>query len=95
MSIIQTLKKLVDPEKAREEQLDREARQTEVSQPRAADTPPLYQCSVCGLEDARGTYCPDCLADTMEYIGPPGQDHQEQTSVMRPSCQGCNKSRGK
>ena len=96
MSIIQTLKKIVDPARAREEAAERKAAREEVRQQEAGDVLPRYRCSVCGHEADQGTYCPECIADTMEYVGPPGQDDHGQEAVTRPpSCQGCKKSGGK
>jgi len=64
MSIVHTLKKVVDPARAREEQAEQEKRQQERRQQGAAE-PELYHCRVCGREVAQGGYCPDCLSDTM------------------------------
>ncbi len=30
--------------------------------------PPIFRCRVCGLEAAERSYCPACLADTMEPV---------------------------
>lgn len=65
MSIIRTLKKVVDPIRARQEDAERK-KQREVRQEQEAGEPPLYRCRVCGHEDTRGTYCPTCLSDTMQ-----------------------------
>jgi rubrerythrin len=36
---------------------------------RAAEgDPQLYRCRVCGAESPDRTYCPECLADTMEPV---------------------------
>ncbi len=65
MSIIQTLKKLVDPLQAQKEAAELEARLNPTLQKEAAD-PPSFVCKVCGYQDREGTYCPECLAPTME-----------------------------
>jgi len=83
MSIIYTLKKIVDPIAAREEdaQLKKareEARQQQSGDPPSppgagpggAAAPSRFRCRCCGVEDAQGAYCPGCLADTMEPSEP-------------------------
>jgi rubrerythrin len=67
MSIIETLVKLVDPAEAqRRAEEQRAARE----QPRRTDAgdPPRFACRVCGHESPEKSYCPECLADTMEKI---------------------------
>ena len=66
MSIIDTFKKVVDPIAARQEEAERK-RQRE-SKRQADGDPPLYRCRVCGAESPDRTYCPACLADTMEPV---------------------------
>jgi rubrerythrin len=66
MSIVESLKKLVDPvaARAREEEL-RVARE----QPKRDDAaPPVFECRVCGHRSTEASYCPVCLADTMERV---------------------------
>ena len=64
MSIIQSLKKLVDPIRARMEEADWKARIEETVEEHAGD-PPTFVCRNCGYQDEQGVYCPKCLADTM------------------------------
>ncbi len=92
MSIFQALKKLVNPARSGEEAAERETATGEDTQPQAGDEPPRYRCNVCGHEADQGTYCPDCLADTMDYVGPPGQDGEQVEAPKPPSCQGCKKA---
>ena len=67
MSIIDTLKKVVDPIAARQEEAERK-RQREQSKREAEGDPPIYRCRVCGTESPDRTYYPECLADTMEPL---------------------------
>jgi lipopolysaccharide biosynthesis regulator YciM len=76
MSIIYTLKKIVDPIAARQEEAERKAQREEVRQQQAGD-PPRYRCRTCGLEDSQGVYCPECLADTMERVAAPKETDEE------------------
>lgn len=64
VSIVQSLKKLVDPERARQEaaQLERER---ELPRREAAGDPPTYRCRICQATSNDRSYCPACLADTM------------------------------
>jgi hypothetical protein len=78
MSIIHTLKKLVDPIAAREEDArlkkTREARRQQQSgdPPTGSSAdgaePARFRCRCCETEDTQGVYCPQCLADTMEPV---------------------------
>lgn len=67
MSIVHTLKKLVDPLQAQKEEAELEARRNPTLQKESAD-PPSFVCKVCGHEDRVGEYCPNCLALTMERV---------------------------
>ncbi|MBI5481203.1 MAG: hypothetical protein HY906_20260 [Deltaproteobacteria bacterium] len=67
MSIIDTFKKVVDPIAARQEEAERQARREQPVREAEGD-PPLFRCRVCGTESADRTYCPECLADTMEPV---------------------------
>ncbi len=67
MAIVQSLKKLVDPVRARDEAAElRRARQ--VPRREAAGDPPTYRCRVCQTTSTERSYCPVCLADTMAPI---------------------------
>ena len=67
MSIISTLNKLVDPIQARQQEEERK-RAREQSQRENAGDPPRFACRVCGHVDIEKSYCPECLADTMEPL---------------------------
>ncbi|MES1208642.1 MAG: hypothetical protein ABUS79_22115 [Pseudomonadota bacterium] len=70
MSIIESLRKLVDPVQARAEEEERRVlREQPVREAKGA--PPRFRCRVCAQEDDQGGYCPRCLADTMKRV-PPG-----------------------
>lgn len=71
MSIVHTLKKVVDPIRARAEEAERKAQREQQKQQEAGDAP-LYHCKVCEREDDQGAYCPGCLADTMVPGAAPG-----------------------
>jgi hypothetical protein len=51
-----------------------EERRVAREQPKRNDAgdPPTFVCRhrVCGHRDAQGSYCPTCLADTMEQVSP-------------------------
>jgi rubrerythrin len=68
MSILYTLKKLVDPNQARLEEAERKKRR-EMKKREAPGDPPVYVCRVCGARSTEGAYCPQCLADTMTPEG--------------------------
>jgi len=65
MGIVESLKKLVDPEQARREAdgllVARQLPQREDSGP----PPQLYLCRVCAHEGPEKVFCPKCLAETM------------------------------
>jgi hypothetical protein len=66
-SIVWSLKRLFD----RPAEVEREVRERQATmrgQRKAEGDPPTYRCRVCGLEGPDGTFCPDCLADTMETV---------------------------
>jgi hypothetical protein len=46
---------------ARDERLDRET-----GKKKRDGAPPRYRCRVCALESEDGSYCPTCIAVTME-----------------------------
>ncbi|MBU1534512.1 hypothetical protein KKF84_04280 [Myxococcota bacterium] len=65
MSLIYSIKKLVDPNAARIEEAHAILMQR--AQPRTDDSDDLrYRCRVCGFVSKSREYCPSCLADTME-----------------------------
>jgi len=67
VSIIESLRRLVDPVQAREEE---ELRRQQREQPKRAHAgdPPRFACRICGHLSPDQSYCPECLADTMELI---------------------------
>jgi rubrerythrin len=70
VSILFHFTKLVDPMIHRIEEAER--KRLREQDPRAAEgDPPVYRCRVCGLEGPERSYCPACLADTMELLAPP------------------------
>lgn len=67
VSIIESLIKIVDPQVARQRELERKSAREQPKREVAGD-PPAYSCRICGHEDTDGSYCPRCLADTMVRI---------------------------
>jgi rubrerythrin len=67
MSIVESLKKLVDPVQVRQEEEERRRQREQPKREHAGD-PPRFACRICGHESADKAYCPDCLADTMEPL---------------------------
>ena len=67
MSIVESLRRLVDPVEARARQ---EELRIQREQPiREADgDPPIYECRVCGHRGTETDYCPTCLAETMVRV---------------------------
>lgn len=77
MSIIHTLKKIVDPIRAREEERQRKSRREQPKRevagagpPRDEAGPPQFVCRVCNQTSPEGSYCPHCLSDTMSPVSP-------------------------
>ena len=64
MSLIYSLKKIVDPNAARFEEARNRRLREEVK--RADEGDDTYRCRVCGFVSKSVEYCPSCLADTME-----------------------------
>jgi len=64
VSIIESLKKLVDPIAARESAAEL-VRLREKSGPSEAKPPPTFECRVCGHLGREPDFCPECLAQTM------------------------------
>jgi rubrerythrin len=65
MSIVESLRKLVDPVQARHEEEERKSAREQPKREHPAD-PPRFVCRVCGHEAEEKGFCPSCLADTME-----------------------------
>jgi rubrerythrin len=70
MSIVESLIRLVDPVQAREREAERRRVREEPKRERTT-APPSYVCRICGHQSPDKSYCPDCLADTMELIRRP------------------------
>ena len=68
MSIIESLRKLVDPVQARHEELERKGEREQVKREVAGAPPALYRCRVCEGTSTEGGYCAACLADTMVKV---------------------------
>jgi hypothetical protein len=67
MSIIESLRKIVDPVEAKRLEQERKALREQPKREAAGD-PPRFACRVCGRQDDQGAYCPDCLAQTMDKV---------------------------
>ncbi|HLU65614.1 MAG TPA: hypothetical protein VKZ63_05035 [Kofleriaceae bacterium] len=70
MSLIWPLERLFEPPHKVEErgrELEAEVKGSEDSggDPPPTRAPPRFRCRVCDHESEDGSYCPDCLADTM------------------------------
>jgi hypothetical protein len=67
MSFMRLLERMFEP--AREtDRIAREQRQ-DVQGPLQQDGKDhRFRCKACGLESTEGSYCPECLADTMVLI---------------------------
>ncbi len=75
MSIIETLKRIVDPAAAREDQAARKSAQEQIKHSLAGEPPSAgevaprrFRCRVCGHEAPDAGFCPTCLAQTMAPV---------------------------
>jgi hypothetical protein len=68
VSIIESLKKLVDPSAARDEQARRRAALESPVRDDAGSAPD-YECRVCRYVGVEPIFCPECLAETMRPTG--------------------------
>jgi hypothetical protein len=67
MSIVESLKRLIDPAQAKKEEAERKrARERPMRDDAAA--PPRFRCRVCGQPGRDPMFCADCLAATMEPL---------------------------
>jgi len=68
VSIVESLKKIADPVQARqrEEELRKEREQPQ--REHSGDDPPRFVCRICGHASDDKSYCPECLADTMQPV---------------------------
>jgi rubrerythrin len=67
VSIIESLKRIVDPVQARQEAEELRKQREQPKRDHAGD-PPRFACRICGHESDDKSYCPECLADTMEPL---------------------------
>ncbi len=65
MSIVESLKKLVDPVQAREREEELRKKREQPQRDHSGD-PPRFVCRICGHVSDDKSYCPECLADTMQ-----------------------------
>jgi len=66
MSIVESLKRLVDPAQARHDEAElQSAREQPV---REVEGPPGFRCRVCGGLGRNAMFCAECLAATMEPL---------------------------
>jgi hypothetical protein len=65
--IVRSLELLLQNRKEIEEE-EREKQQVMRPQRKKDAGPPTFECRVCKLRSADGSYCPTCLADTMVAI---------------------------
>lgn len=65
MSIVESLKKLVDPVQAREREEELRKKREQSQRDHSGD-PPRFVCRICGHVSDDKSYCPECLADTMQ-----------------------------
>jgi hypothetical protein len=67
MSIVESLKRLVDPAQARKDEAERKtAREQPVRE--VVEGPPGFRCRVCGGLGRNAMFCAECLAATMEPL---------------------------
>jgi rubrerythrin len=67
MAIVESLVRLFDPVQAREREAQRKAAREEPKRERDGD-PPRFSCRICGHVSDDRSYCPECLADTMQPL---------------------------
>jgi hypothetical protein len=67
MSIVESLRKLVEPVQAENGQQEQK-NDGELPRRASASDPPRFACRICGHLDSQSGYCPTCLADTMERL---------------------------
>ena len=67
VAIVESLIKLVDPAQAREREEERRTQREQPKREHAGD-PPRFACRICGHASEDKSYCPECLADTMQPV---------------------------
>jgi rubrerythrin len=65
MSIVESLKRLVDPVQVQREEAERVSLREQPIREAEGD-PPTFVCRVCGYVGTDAMFCPTCLAGTME-----------------------------
>lgn len=65
MAIVESLKKLVDPVQARQEDAERRRAREQPVRETDGDPPATFRCRICGHTGAESHFCPTCLAETM------------------------------
>jgi hypothetical protein len=73
MSIIESLKKLVDPIAAREAEEERKVARTQPIR-ESEGPPPAFECRVCQYVGPDPVFCPECLAGTMRPVARQAHD---------------------
>ena len=65
MAIVESLKRLVDPLRVREEEAERRKAREQPLRETDGDPPLTFRCRVCGHTGTEPIFCPECLAETM------------------------------
>lgn len=68
MSIVESLKKLVDPVAARERDVELKQSREQPTRDDSAGPEPERMCRVCGHRGREPIFCPECLAETMRPV---------------------------
>lgn len=68
MAIVESLIRLVDPAQAQQREEERRKQREQPKRDHGGD-PPRYACRICGHVSEDKSYCPECLADTMQLRG--------------------------
>jgi rubrerythrin len=68
MSIVESLIRLVDPVQAQQREEGRRKQREQPKREHGGD-PPRFVCRICGHVSEDKSYCPECLADTMQPRG--------------------------
>ena len=68
MSIVESLKKLVDPVAARAAEALRRSEREQPARDDAGPPPAHFACRVCGYRGSEPEFCPTCLAGTMRPL---------------------------
>jgi rubrerythrin len=74
MSIVESLKKLVDPVAARVAEEQRRKQREQPTRDDAGPPPANYACRICGYRGSEPEFCPTCLAGTMRPASRPPRE---------------------